>query len=612
MIMRYEKFIIEQYKGIYKPLEINITKSDSPPIIPIIGTNESGKSSILYACLAFDHRNDKYDSTIGHLKDCQTNLYIPEKAWTPTITVHLECSSTFIDIFNKEHVPTLTKKISVANRKKRDDIISFCNDLKNNALVVTRNLLNMNDNTKGYSINQLKSVKSIECDFFNFFIDNIPPIIYFDDFRDSIPNIIYFNPEKQFTIPSDAEDEVSKELNVEGYLNRAWYSLLNTLFINTLKDASDIKELKEIEEIDENRRNSLLNRMTNTLNLELQKFWDTIKLDEKLNSITIEIKYNNYTKLGGGLNLKIIDDGNYFNLEHRSKGFKWFFNFIMKVKYYPSKTTNTNTNISTHVFFLLDEPGSYLHPEAQRKLCEHLSTILNDVQNGSILYTTHSLYLLNPQYISINNIHIASNNISEGKHNISLSSYKQVKQNIKNNKNIWQPIMDAIKINNHIQIDANQDKVILVEGITDFYALKLFWDIYEKLENIRLLPCEGAGGIGTNIAYMLAWNIPFAILLDNDKAGKNAIKSITKFYTTSMEERIITYPHGELEKEIVDSEIRIMKEIFDIPQMDNIKKHWISMYFSNKKSNIDIQTKLPKTVENFNNIFHEVSKKFND
>ena len=65
--MKYTKFLIKNYKAI-EELSINLKRN----VIPIIGVNESGKTSILQAILAFD--KDK-DNLLGGLHTIPKNKY---------------------------------------------------------------------------------------------------------------------------------------------------------------------------------------------------------------------------------------------------------------------------------------------------------------------------------------------------------------------------------------------------------------------------------------------------------------------------------------------------------------------------------------------------------
>ncbi|MGK7893434.1 MAG: AAA family ATPase, partial [Xenococcus sp. (in: cyanobacteria)] len=69
--MKYKKFIINNYRAISSPLEIEVQKRR---LTPIIGINECGKSTILQAIFAFDYFNDHLNGDGKHLKDI-ANLY---------------------------------------------------------------------------------------------------------------------------------------------------------------------------------------------------------------------------------------------------------------------------------------------------------------------------------------------------------------------------------------------------------------------------------------------------------------------------------------------------------------------------------------------------------
>lgn len=69
--MRYTKFTIENYKGIGGPLDVDLHKTS---LMPIIGVNECGKTTILQAIFSFDYFNDSFNETIRHLEDVH-NLY---------------------------------------------------------------------------------------------------------------------------------------------------------------------------------------------------------------------------------------------------------------------------------------------------------------------------------------------------------------------------------------------------------------------------------------------------------------------------------------------------------------------------------------------------------
>src|SRR5262245_34603300 len=63
--------MIENYRAITGPLVIQVNK---PALTPIVGINESGKTTVLHALFAFDSFNDDLNEKGRHLKDT-SNLY---------------------------------------------------------------------------------------------------------------------------------------------------------------------------------------------------------------------------------------------------------------------------------------------------------------------------------------------------------------------------------------------------------------------------------------------------------------------------------------------------------------------------------------------------------
>ena len=93
--------------------------------------------------------------------------------------------------------------------------------------------------------------------------------------------------------------------------------------------------------------------------------------------------------LDGGLEVsfKIKTKSNkVFNVNERSKGFKWFFSFLLFTEFRKKRTKN--------ILFLLDEPASNLHSTAQAHILNALEELGKD---SLVVYSTHSHHLINPK-----------------------------------------------------------------------------------------------------------------------------------------------------------------------------------------------------------------------
>jgi predicted ATP-dependent endonuclease of OLD family len=114
--MQYRRFIIENYRAISGPLEVNVATS---PLIPIIGINECGKTTILNAIFAFDYNNDGLNEG-RHLRDTQ-NLYgtvVTNPKITAEISLRMSDFETALKDVEEEN-PGVAAAIGIYRRKRR-------------------------------------------------------------------------------------------------------------------------------------------------------------------------------------------------------------------------------------------------------------------------------------------------------------------------------------------------------------------------------------------------------------------------------------------------------------------------------------------------------------
>lgn len=181
------------------------------------------------------------------------------------------------------------------------------------------------------------------------------------------------------------------------------------------------------------------------------------------------------------------------------------------------------------MLFLLDEPASNLHSKAQEKIVEVLGKVTN---NASVIYSTHSLYLLDVKYF--NNMYVIYNETKKeiGETCIQAKKYTHF-SSITNKKrdSYYQPVLDHLKFV-YPQIDLKNHS-IFVEGKTDWYTLAVFQKLLRESNSKELYsfyPMTGSGTMGFAISMVLGTNIKFVVLLDSDKAGKGAKDIYQKNY----------------------------------------------------------------------------------
>lgn len=278
--------------------------------------------------------------------------------------------------------------------------------------------------------------------------------------------------------------------------------------------------------------NAFIRKVSNALTQAVFKTWkEVLNTDKKNQRIEVEWDIDYSNNLEPYLIISIIEDDHSYKLSERSLGFRWFFSFLLLIHY--TKNEEGIGNI-----FLLDEPAANLHPKAQLKVLESFSKITND--SKSIIYSTHSHYLINPSFLEDSYIAVNKSNFGNeddlfhepGQTEIEAIKYKTFVGSHPNKQSYFQPVLDALNIP-FSPITAGS-KAIITEGKSDFYILKYFQKSLKKINDINIYPADGSGGISNLISIFMAWGTEFLIILDSDEAGKKEkTRYIEKFNLTN-------------------------------------------------------------------------------
>ncbi|MDY6072148.1 MAG: AAA family ATPase [Bacilli bacterium] len=535
--MKYNKFIIKNYRAIEGPLEIDIKKNK---LVPLIGANESGKTTILQAIYAFDYANDKeYEGR--HLKELR-NFYNPGSNINATIDAEISIRKTdFLNYISDE-----------ALRNKYSELPNF------SEIVISRNL-----ETKDYKVSVIDNEEDGKI-IGKEIVSRLPYIIYNDDFIE--------RPKNEIEIPENPNELYGWLGIYERAFNKNGYSIFDT-----------------IKEPEENIKLGILSDVESEINKTLIKEWGRISLDDSdCLSIKLQIENNNILKVQ--IVEKKGEKDRFFKIEDRSKGFLWFFNFVMKIKYNP-KATGSNNDI----IYLLDEPGSYLHSVAQEKLCHMIKNISN--KDGKVIYCTHTHHLLDPKYIPTKYIYIVQKD--KNTKIIDLSKITSVKTDVKKMSEL-QPVYEALGVSDWDFFNQKQ-KIIMVEGIHDKYALEIF--LGNKLDEYIIMPCVNAESIYNNISRMIAYNKKYIALWDNDEEGNDYYKKALKAFGKLEANRLMVLPNINKRRKVR------MEEMFEKSDLSNIA---IYLEMPENSSYSNIMTSLicsdDETIEQCRNMISKKSK----
>lgn len=561
--MKFTKFKIKNYRAI-KEIELDLNYS----INPIIGVNESGKTSILQAILCFDKGQDKLNSG-NHLE--YINRYDTINTVDCDIIAHLTLSNDDFDNMIKSiRVKTNHEVLEVLNaiRKNNEDII------------VARRL--SEENHPYILLNPKLSDSAIEKKILNYITSNQPYIQYFDDFTDRVPAEVVFNP-----------DYISSGTIKGRNNNREWQFILEEIFNRAetegFEDSKQEKPLQSFMKLKEKDvRDGVLYDVTDILENEIIDEWKKMKKrgHNKLadDSEKLELLIN-YDEPSYTFEFKVRDKskGNkkrIFNITQRSKGFQWFFNYMIKLKFNPRYKGSIENSI-----YLLDEPGSYLHSSAQMELLKELQKVS---QTNTLLYCTHSHYLLDPSVIKLGSIKIAEKKEA----NISLIKYGNYKSN--STHGALSPVYQALQLNYASDF---LGKLVLFEGITDFYFFKLLQIHSNHLpKDIKLVAGSGSGASTNLISLGISFSDSFMVVFDNDKGGVDAIKKYKKSFGTEIEQLFAFYSpkKGQTLESLLSetdskqllsfTDVKDLKRAFGLFFYDHQDKHQVFIENLNKET----------------------------
>ena len=192
-------------------------------------------------------------------------------------------------------------------------------------------------------------------------------------------------------------------------------------------------------------------------------------------------------------------DGMTLPLESRSRGFRWFFSFMV----WFSKIQEDKGN---QYILLLDEPGLNLHASAQRDLLEFIE---DRAQHYQIIYTTHSPFMIDSEKLH------RVRTIFEGRRGTRISESTQEKDS-----DTLFPLQAALgyDIAQNLFIS---NRNLLVEGVTDVMYLQTLSSVLQRKgrtalrDGITIVPVGGAGKLASFVSLLHGQKLNFACLLDS-------------------------------------------------------------------------------------------------
>lgn len=523
-MMRLSKVEVFKYKSFQKRQSVVI----NPDITTIVGMNESGKTSFLTAIAKTNYfiadndfifdliqdypRNELIDfeesDDPGQIISCEyimseeINKQIDEELGEGVFTVQqfshilsyrdsksvfrgiVANEKKFLELLSKKYVlseQTKNKLLGISTISEVAKIEQFDGDVGLSDLNVEINrILNIPNDLKslaGYIV--YKWIKP-----------KMPKYWYFDDYY-PLTGKININ-KLHSEAPSTERDKTS----------RALFELARIKPEDILA-ATDQQYEKYI---------ALLEASANKITKEIFKYWSTntnLDIDFKIQTLT-----NVHGQPEKYLDIRVKSQRHKVTLplDRRSKGFNWFFSFIVWF-------SKIQADKDSDYILLLDEPGLNLHASAQADLLRFISDLSKKYQ---IVYTTHSPFMVESEHLD------RVRTCLETEDGTIISDSIQEKD-----PNTLFPLQAALgyDIAQNLFISKNN---LLVEGPADLIYLTIMSSILEGskrqslYEDITIVPVGGLDKVSTFISLLRGSKLKVACLLDTftNQKGKQKVDDL--------------------------------------------------------------------------------------
>jgi predicted ATP-dependent endonuclease of OLD family len=259
-----------------------------------------------------------------------------------------------------------------------------------------------------------------------------------------------------------------------------------------------------------------LEASSNKITSEIFKYWSTNK------NLDIEFKIQDTTNPNNHQKEKTLDirvksqrHKISLPLDRRSKGFNWFFSFII---WFSKIQADKNSDY----ILLLDEPGLNLHASAQADLLRFIEDLSKKYQ---IIYTTHSPFM------------VESNHLDRVRTCLETDEGTIISDSIQEkDPNTLFPLQAALgyDIAQNLFVSKNN---LLVEGPADLIYLTVLSNILETekrtflKDNITIVPVGGLDKVTTFISLLRGQKLNVVCLLDTftDQKGKLRVEDLIQY-----------------------------------------------------------------------------------
>ncbi|MNJ83823.1 recombination protein F [compost metagenome] len=459
--------------------------------------------------------------------------------------------------------------------------------------------------------------------------DPIGEYVYRMRLKPKMPKFLYYD--EYYSLPSRISIEKLNSDSLESTENE--YKTAKALFeladINTeeiLESESFEDYIAELEATEAIISEELFKYWQTNKNLSIAFQIDKIakKEDRTINTNYGQQQVTDVNIVEHVLDIRVKNKGVSLPLKNRSKGFNWFFSFLVWFK-------KIQEDQDSNYILLLDEPGLNLHASAQADLLRFLEDLS---ENYQIVYSTHSPFM------------IVSDKLQRVRTVLETDKGSVISNSVQEkDPNTLFPLQAALGYNIAQNLFISK-KNLLVEGVSDLIYLQTMSAILEGAgkeglkSDITIVPTGGLEKVATFISLLRGNDLKNVSLLDSYTDPKGKAKLDNLIAQKIINEKNILFFHDFIEnrkkadiedlfktKEYLSFFNEAFKEHADIKESDlnsdiesillQINKHLnIDRFNHYRPANLLAQKGLSakdfdqQTLDNFEKVFTKLNKLF--
>lgn len=552
--MKLSKVTIYKYKSFLTEQSIDI----EPEITRIVGKNESGKSALLEAAAKTRYFDDKDSAFVFDIDlDYPRSQLIRARKENPeAVRCEYTLSDDEIEEIEEYFAPGILKRRSFGITTRYDGgktVYGFDEDFEvfKTWLIKTfgdEDIKNdLEDCLDFASVYKVAKENKEDTDWAKLnaeldklkestdWTDVVSGFIYNKFVRPAIPKFWYFS--DYFNLPA--------RINISKY--EAWlkknkpstdddaegFGVVSALFELSGLTVKDIKDEENYESFI-----ATLEATSNGITDEMFEYWKTNE------NLEIEFTLEHSPTEGLVLNIRVKNKIHRVTLplKNRSKGFLWFFSFLV---WFNKLQGDKNTNY----VLLLDEPGLSLHAAAQRDLLRFIEERL--APDYQVIYTTHSPFMIDS--LKLDQVRTVYDTQDPRVGSVISSALEE------RDSDTLFPLQAALGYTLAQNLYVSE-KNLLVEGISDLVYLSHFSLLLNEMgreglsDKITIVPVGGAEKVATFISLMRGNELNCVCLLDTiieQKAKDNLRKMVEQKLIADKKilfaDRFVTFQYADIE-----------------------------------------------------------------